>query len=70
MDIDFSDSQLPEDELREVKRRYNEELRNENMRATNTLKRARLCFGGEQYYSGGFDCPEFYTPVIDLGIVD
>ena len=65
-EIDFSDSQLPPDELREVRQRYREEGRAEKEHAARKQARLRLCFGGEDYAKSGLGLSELPLPLLVL----
>ena len=64
MEIDFTDSQLPPDELEEVRRRYSQEWREEEERFARKLARVRLAFGAEEYIRGGLGMSESAYPLL------
>jgi hypothetical protein len=65
-EIDFTDSQLPPDELKDIRQRYREERRAEEERLAGKRARLRLCFGSEDYARSGLGLSNLPLPLIEL----
>ncbi|WP_152054205.1 hypothetical protein [Tautonia marina] len=65
-ELDFSDSQLPPEELAEYRRHYRSEEQDEQARIDAKLARVKLCMGMEEHFRPGLSLKAMPLPLLVL----